>query len=265
VDVTIEYYVASYPIVVAVECRDHKRPATVEWIEQLSGKYQNSGVNQIVAVSKSGFVNTALRKAKSRGILALTLDEASDTEWVAYVKSRPPVQLTLAEFSVTDVDLILVDKSLTESDLPPMTGDDVVLVRPNGERIGTVVDIYNQIASSTGFETAYLASPTFRGDGRREIIVTLEEGVHFEDSWGSSYGVEGIAFGVGLKTEEMFLALEAKSYNQVPVAVASARTASWAAQLAETTSGPALSIQSRAGDFGPGIVRLYGLRSPTDV
>src|SRR5215831_20920823 len=84
-DVTIEYNVGSYPIVIAAECRDRKRRATVEWIEQLSTKFENTTVNQVVAVSRSGFVNTALRKAASHRILALTLDEATDMEWVAYV------------------------------------------------------------------------------------------------------------------------------------------------------------------------------------
>lgn len=51
VDVLIEHTVAGYTARIAVECRDRSRAATIQWIDELIGKYQNTGV-KVVAVSK---------------------------------------------------------------------------------------------------------------------------------------------------------------------------------------------------------------------
>ena len=55
VDVSIRGKVASAPVLIIVECRDHARTQDVQWIEQLETKRVGVGANAAIAVSSSGF------------------------------------------------------------------------------------------------------------------------------------------------------------------------------------------------------------------
>ena len=81
VDVVIEATVGQHALRVAVECRDHARPATVEWINELAGRYASLPVDRVVAVSRSGFSAGAKHRAKGTKVNLLTLKEAQETDW----------------------------------------------------------------------------------------------------------------------------------------------------------------------------------------
>src|SRR5260370_24663159 len=58
VDVTVEMQPGSRAsATLLVECRDHKRSQTVEWIDQLIGKHANTGGHAAVAVSRARFTS----------------------------------------------------------------------------------------------------------------------------------------------------------------------------------------------------------------
>lgn len=52
-----------------VECRLHKEPQDVTWIEELMGRRISLGAEAVIAVSSSGFTKTAQEKAKNYGII----------------------------------------------------------------------------------------------------------------------------------------------------------------------------------------------------
>jgi len=81
VDVLIEAHVASESVRIAVECRDHARPADLTWIDQLEGKYRNLGIDKVIAVARSGFSADAALKASALGIETKTLREGLETDW----------------------------------------------------------------------------------------------------------------------------------------------------------------------------------------
>lgn len=81
VDIVIESAVGTYPIRVGIECVDHGRPATVQWVEQMCGKHRDLPTDKLVLVSRSGFCKSALRKAEAYGVEALSLDQASNLDW----------------------------------------------------------------------------------------------------------------------------------------------------------------------------------------
>lgn len=60
VDVVAIGEVAGHQTVVCIECRDWKRPQTVEWVEQACTKFDDLGANVRVLVSSSGFTKPAL-------------------------------------------------------------------------------------------------------------------------------------------------------------------------------------------------------------
>jgi hypothetical protein len=87
VDVLIEYTVAGHNLRIAVECRDHGRDQTLEWIDSLIGKYSRLRVNQIVAVSASPFSEAAKIKAAEHHIDLITANEALTTDWKTRIES----------------------------------------------------------------------------------------------------------------------------------------------------------------------------------
>jgi hypothetical protein len=81
VDVLVEQRIGDIPVRLAVECRDRQRMSDVEWIDGLIGKYRDLPVDKVVAVSSSGFTQTALEKARANRIETRTLENALDGDW----------------------------------------------------------------------------------------------------------------------------------------------------------------------------------------
>lgn len=76
---------AGRKLVIAIECRDHNRKQTVEFIDSLIGKYRDLEVDKVVAVSSSGFLAPAIEKSSKVGITTMTLEDAESVEWTTIV------------------------------------------------------------------------------------------------------------------------------------------------------------------------------------
>ncbi len=68
VDTCIESVTAGHPVIVSIECRAHKRPQTVSWVEEMHSKHLRLPTNVLVLVSSSGFTRSAIEKARQFGI-----------------------------------------------------------------------------------------------------------------------------------------------------------------------------------------------------
>ena len=71
-----------------VEIRDHKRPIGVSYVEEVSAKRQSVKADAVFLVSRSGFTQTALVKAKKLGIRALTYDQATREDWSNWLQCQ---------------------------------------------------------------------------------------------------------------------------------------------------------------------------------
>jgi hypothetical protein len=76
VDIAIESTVAQHSIMITIGCRDHGRPADIQWIDALVGKYRDLPVDKVVAVSRSGFSKIATQRAAQVRIATITLETA---------------------------------------------------------------------------------------------------------------------------------------------------------------------------------------------
>ena len=72
IDIGIRSEVAGYPIIIGIECRDHKRPQSSTWVEEMWAKHLDLPTATFVLVSSSGFYKPALEKARTYGIEALS-------------------------------------------------------------------------------------------------------------------------------------------------------------------------------------------------
>ena len=80
VDVCIEAVIAGHTVTVSLECRDHTRPQTVSWVEEMHAKHERLPTDRLVLVSKSGFTAGALAKAASYGIETVVPEELTDDQ-----------------------------------------------------------------------------------------------------------------------------------------------------------------------------------------
>jgi hypothetical protein len=55
VDMLIEWEFAGTDLPMAVECRDYTRQQSIQWVDDLIGKYKDLKVNKIIAISSSKF------------------------------------------------------------------------------------------------------------------------------------------------------------------------------------------------------------------
>ena len=70
-----------------IECRLHKEPQDVTWIEELIGRRLSLDANAVVAVSASGFTSGAIKKADRYGVLLKDVNRLTDEEICSWPKS----------------------------------------------------------------------------------------------------------------------------------------------------------------------------------
>ncbi|KSZ56153.1 hypothetical protein Z045_24820 [Rhodococcus pyridinivorans KG-16] len=68
VDTCVEALVAGQRIVISIECRDHARPQTIGFIEEMKSKHEFLPTNRLLLVSSSGFTASARARAKDHNI-----------------------------------------------------------------------------------------------------------------------------------------------------------------------------------------------------
>lgn len=110
IDVAIETQSGAHSITIAVESRDHSRPADITWIDQLHGKYRDLKVNKVVAVSRNGFTDAAYRKGIALGYSLLSLEEATASDWAADVRVLGSVTIDTDYREIVQVAISLASK-----------------------------------------------------------------------------------------------------------------------------------------------------------
>jgi hypothetical protein len=124
-DVLIEGPLAGNPVRVSLECRSSRsRKGDRPWVEQLAGKYGDSGIRAI-AVHNIGFTKGARQKAADKGIECISTSEAADKDWYATLR-RGHVEIMRAteytagnpRFYNSDGAVIRLDQFPCEISLP---------------------------------------------------------------------------------------------------------------------------------------------------
>lgn len=70
-----------------IECRLHKEPQDVKWIEELMGRRISLGANSIVAASASSFTSGAIKKANRYGVILKDLNTLTEEEISSWSRS----------------------------------------------------------------------------------------------------------------------------------------------------------------------------------
>jgi hypothetical protein len=90
-----------------VECRQHKSPQDVKWVEELIGRRASLQADGVIAVSSSGFTSGALKKAKKYGVIPRDLRALTEREIREWGRQ---ITLTLYFYQYSDLELSLCFK-----------------------------------------------------------------------------------------------------------------------------------------------------------
>jgi hypothetical protein len=108
VDVLIEEPFGQYRLLIGVECRNSKRPATIEWVQQMRGKHLHR-TDKLVLLSRSGFSEAAIDEAQRHGIVTMALAEASRADWTTIVNKLMEVFLGQFSFDIRNGYAVLAE------------------------------------------------------------------------------------------------------------------------------------------------------------
>jgi hypothetical protein len=86
VDVVVRATVAGHELVLAVECRDRRRPADSSWVEAMRGKHEDLGSSKLILYSSSGFTRPSLLKAEAHGIEAVSATVPRPLPWARWAR-----------------------------------------------------------------------------------------------------------------------------------------------------------------------------------
>jgi hypothetical protein len=103
VDVCIETQVANHRVIISLECRDHKRPQSIGWIEEMHAKHSRLPTNVLVLVSSSGFTKNALAAAQSYGIETIVSQDLTDERASEIAERAHRLLYTRLDLQVTSV------------------------------------------------------------------------------------------------------------------------------------------------------------------
>jgi len=107
VDVVIKSRVGGHDIIVCVECQEHGRRATVEWVEQMAMKHNSLPTSKLVLITAKGFSQAAGAKAASLGIDTYSFDEALAADWTNYLGDGPELSFDFLGFRILKCGLVL--------------------------------------------------------------------------------------------------------------------------------------------------------------
>jgi hypothetical protein len=229
VDVVIRAEVAGIPINIFVECRDRGRPADIEWIDQLVGKYRDSG-GKVVAVSRSGFTEAALQAAKTAGITVMSIAEATDTNWAEWVRNIDRIWFTFVHRWLERVVSIGLAASEARPPDAAVRLSEVVFERSDGSPLGTVFDIFTRQRGAPGFDESVTRAP-HQPDGKIKFTLGLPAAAVAVTPDGEKRLATGIVYLLGEEVDTVEVPLSPGEYAARSVAMGVGTGAMWKAQV----------------------------------
>jgi hypothetical protein len=221
VDIVIETQEGAHQIIIGIECTDRSRPMDETWIEAIYGKHRNLPINKTIVVSRSGFYNPAIIKAKERKIDTLTLDEALATDWKKTTNRLSNLEKMTVEgfhrLSLKGVSFGIIPGH----SLPPQLGTigDTVLYAPDGRNCGNIFDIAQQFLSEPSIEKISeknaVENPNMNVD--IELVIPMLQGSYILDQIGNKYLLGAINIKATCRNEVSTVALKKANYGSSAV------------------------------------------------
>ncbi|CAA9310595.1 MAG: hypothetical protein AVDCRST_MAG93-5198 [uncultured Chloroflexia bacterium] len=216
------------PQTIAIECRDRKRKADIEWIDEIIDKYSKIRVRRVVAVSRSGFTENAFKKAEDAGIDSLLLGEALAADWGTAVKNVTAALLRSRLVTRMSTELRFDDTPnpvLLEKQ-PKLLG--AMILQADGSPLGPVENLAASMFEGPEMQEA-LAANARRLTKQEpylfaELTYELPARAYLVTGSGQLRSLRQVMVLARCRTEDLKIVLEHRSPGQARVAFGSADT-----------------------------------------
>lgn len=108
VDVVITGEVGGLPVLISIECRDHKRIADVSWIDAMKAKHERLPTQVLLLASRRGFTPEAQAVAACYGIKTFSLSEVDHIDFPNLLGIASTLWLHTAQVSCERVRIQMV-------------------------------------------------------------------------------------------------------------------------------------------------------------
>lgn len=145
VDICIETTLLGHPVLVGIECKDQKRPASVEWVEQQKAKHERLGTHALVLVSRNSFTAEAKKVAYFYGIETLAIESLNAEEIADLVGPNGSIWLKMMQLQPTicNAEVQIENDIRQQITLSP----DMSLHLANGTYIGSAFSLVHYLLS----------------------------------------------------------------------------------------------------------------------
>ncbi|MES2223595.1 MAG: restriction endonuclease [Patescibacteria group bacterium] len=199
IDILVKRSIGQYPIVIAMECKDYKRPVDVKEVEAFATKLKDIKANKGAMVAGKGFSQAALETAKRHGIDMFRFVDTQSTNWKVYASIPASVEqifFQAMQFHFSDfveIPIVFIN--------PPHEAN---IFSPEKELLGILKDIMikkwinNEIPKTSGVHFVEIVTNGFVGTPEHLCSVTIRGLAHVERK--VFFGPLPVDF-VGLKNE----------------------------------------------------------------
>jgi hypothetical protein len=84
IDISVRRNVGQYSMLIAMECKNYKRPVDVKDVDAFASVVQDVRANKGAIISSKGFTKAAIELAKTRNIDTFRLVDTESVDWKAY-------------------------------------------------------------------------------------------------------------------------------------------------------------------------------------
>ena len=172
VDVCIETRVANHDVVISLECRDHGRPQSIGWIEEMHSKHSRLSTNLLVLVSSSGFTRNAVAAAQSYGIETVVPEELTDERADKIADRARRLRYTTLDLQITSVR-VWAEPTGTEEEEVFLAPPKLDIFRESGEFIGPLEAIVEGFKQNIDYGEVIFDAP--EETKRFEVLVDSPE------------------------------------------------------------------------------------------
>jgi hypothetical protein len=152
VDIVIRTKVADHDVIVSVECREQRRKATVDWVEQMAMKHRSLPTSKLVLVSATGFSASAAATAARHGIEVYSIDQAINADWNKLLGEDLRRSIYLFGYRIIACGLVLAcDDSLEHRAVPQ-----VALFDREGHQKGSLGETIYRLTNQPSFTNDFL-------------------------------------------------------------------------------------------------------------
>lgn len=220
VDVVVRLTVGDRPVVISFECIEHKRSASVEWVEQMKSKHDQLETDYLVLVSLSGFSEQAEAFARACQIETYKPEDACALDWNQIV-GQFCVRLALHDY----VPLATTLRVEAGGELQTVeAGPDTEIFRPDANAKGKLRDLVFHVLRSPAFGSAAMDRQNSDGPGTITFDFSLEHENYFVDESGRFHLIKNIHVTVRAVRRSAEIPITSLSWRDAPAAFGKAQT-----------------------------------------